>query len=91
MIENCYILYSCDGSSEPIVSNYSGLSDYSFSFVSLQSIDSIVIEKCFYVVDLGEIECTTTNEITIASDITCNCQLSAMLLKKTLFIFVDFF
>ena len=37
----------------------------SFSFVSLQSIDSIVNEKCFYVVDLGEIECTTTNEITI--------------------------
>jgi len=75
MVENCYILYSCDGSYEPIVSNYSGLSAYSASYISVDTIDSLPIdETCFYVLSLGEIDCTPTNEITISTGITCNCQ-----------------
>ena len=75
MVENCYTLYSCDGSYEPIISNFSGLSTYSSSYISVNSIDSVTIdETCFYVLSLGVIDCTPTNEITISTGITCNCQ-----------------
>ena len=66
MIENCYILYSCDGSYEPIVSNYSGLSAYSESFVSVNIIDlGTTPDTCFYVLSLGEIECQITYDIDV--------------------------
>lgn len=75
MIENCYILYSCDGSYEPIVSNFSGLSAYSETFVSIDIIDlGETPDTCFYVLSLGEIECSPTYDISVNTGITCTCQ-----------------
>jgi hypothetical protein len=75
MVENCYILYSCDGSYEPIISNYSGLSAYSASFVSITINDfAITPDTCFYVLDLGVIDCNPTYDIETNSGVTCNCE-----------------
>ena len=41
MVEDCYILYSCDGSYEPIVSNFSGLSAHSSSYVRVYLTDPV--------------------------------------------------
>ena len=74
MVEDCYILYSCDGSYEPIVSNYSGFSAYSSTFVSIDIIDlSITPDTCFYVLSLGEIDCDPTYDVLPLSSVTCDC------------------
>lgn len=75
MVENCYILYSCDGSYEPIVSNYSGLSAHSSSYVqiTISGSTNVVPETCFYVLGLGEIECETTESIPSVTGGTCDC------------------
>lgn len=74
MVEDCYILYSCDGSYEPIVSNYSGFSAYSSTFVTIEILDlSITADTCFYVLSLGEIDCTPTYDVLPLSSITCDC------------------
>ena len=75
MIENCYILYSCDGGYQPIISNYSGLSAYSESYVSINIIDlGETPDTCFYVLSLGEMECDITYDIDINTGTTCSCQ-----------------
>ena len=75
MIENCYILYSCDGSYDPIVSNFSGLSAYSETFVSIDIIDlGETPDTCFYVLSLGEMECSPTYNIDVNTGTTCVCQ-----------------
>jgi hypothetical protein len=75
MIENCYILYSCDGSFEPIVSNFSGLSAYSETFVSIDILDlGETPDTCFYVLSLGEMECSPTYNIDVNTGTTCVCQ-----------------
>lgn len=71
MVENCYILYSCDGTYEPIISNFSGLSAYSSSFVTIEVLSE---QTCVYVLSLGEIECDPTYDIDIVSGETCDCQ-----------------
>ena len=74
MVEDCYILYSCDGSYEPIVSNYSGFSAYSSTFVTIEILDlSITADTCFYVLSLGEIDCDPTYDVLPLSSITCDC------------------
>jgi hypothetical protein len=75
MIENCYILYSCDGSYDPIVSNFSGLSAYSETFVSIDILDlGETPDTCFYVLSLGEMECFPTYNIDVNTGTTCVCQ-----------------
>lgn len=75
MVENCYILYSCDGSYNPIISNYSGLSGYSSSFVSITINDfAITPDTCFYVLDLGVIECDPTYNIVTNPSVECDPQ-----------------
>ena len=75
MVENCYILYSCDGSYDPIISNNSGLSGYSSSFVSITINDlSITPDTCFYVLELGVIECDPTYDIIINTGVVCDPQ-----------------
>lgn len=66
MVENCYILYSCGLDQEPIVSNFSGLSAYTSSYVTISG-------DCFYVLDLGVIDCNPTQTITSVSGGTCDC------------------
>lgn len=74
MIENCYILYSCDGSYEPIISNFSGLSAYTSSYVKIEIIDlSVSADTCFYVLNIGHVECEPTYDISIISG-DCDCQ-----------------
>jgi hypothetical protein len=74
MVEDCYILYSCDGSYEPIVSNYSGFSAYSSSFVGIKIVDiSITANTCFYVLSLGEIDCSVTEDVIPVTGVTCDC------------------
>ena len=74
MVEECYILYSCDGSYEPIISNFSGLSAHSSSYVQIEILDlSAVTDTCFYVLSLGEVDCVPTYDIDIVSG-DCNCQ-----------------
>ena len=73
MVEDCYILYSCDGSYEPIISNFSGLSANTSSYVNIEILDlSITADTCFYVLSLGKIDCDPTYDITIVSG-DCNC------------------
>lgn len=76
MVESCYILYSCDGSFEPIISNFSGLSAYSSSYVRVYISDplDLIPNTCFYVLSLGEIECDTTQPIFSVTGETCDCQ-----------------
>jgi hypothetical protein len=74
MVEQCYILYSCDGSYQPIISNYSGFSAYSFSFTAIEFVDtSVSADTCFYVLSLGEIECEITDEVIPFTSVTCDC------------------
>lgn len=84
MIENCYILYSCDGSYEPFISNFSGLSAYSESFVSVNIIDlGITPDTCFYVLSLGEIECDITYNIDVNTGTTCSCECYCYFIRST--------
>ena len=72
MVENCYILYPVNGNSEPIVSNYSGLTAYTSGFAYIETTGSTSLSGCYYVLNIGVIDCTTTEEITIDSGITCS-------------------
>jgi len=84
MIENCYILYSCDGSFEPIVSNFSGLSAYSETFVSIDILDlGETPDTCFYVLSLGEMECSPTYNIDVNTGTTCVCQCYCYFIRST--------
>ena len=67
MVEDCYILYSCDGSYEPIVSNFSGLSAHSSSYVRVYLTDPVdgIPDTCFYVLSLGSIDCQVTYGVTL--------------------------
>jgi len=82
MVENCYILYSCDGTYPPIISNFSGLSESSFNYVSID-ISGQTPDTCFFVVDLGIVECDITYEITINTGITCDCNCYCYFIKST--------
>ena len=74
MVEDCYILYSCDGSYEPIVSNYSGFSAYSSTFIGIEIVDiSITANTCFYVLSLGEVDCSVTEDVIPVTGVTCDC------------------
>lgn len=82
-MENCYILYSCDGSYEPIVSNNSDLSGYTNSFVSIVITEPYIIPStCFYVFYLGKVDCDVDYDIIVDPNIPCNC--------GTICYFVDF-
>lgn len=73
-MENCYILYSCDGSQEPVISNDQQLSGYVNNFVAVTLLDpEAVIKKCYFVFDLGEIDCPVVYTIEIDPDVECNC------------------
>lgn len=81
-MENCYVLYSCDGSHEPIVSNYSGLSLYSGSYAAIYDTSSGQTQLgCFYILDLGEITCDVTLDIEVNGDIVCDCNTLCYLVK----------
>jgi hypothetical protein len=74
MVQDCYILYSCDGSYEPIVSNFSGLSVHSSSYVQIEILDlNTIPDTCFYVLSLGQIDCDPTYDVDVVST-DCNCQ-----------------
>ena len=82
-MENCYILYSCDGSYEPIVSNNSDLSGYTNSFVSIIITEPYIVPStCFYVFYLGKVDCDVDYDIIVDPNIPCNC--------GTICYFVDF-
>jgi hypothetical protein len=82
MVENCYILYSCDGSYDPIVSNYSGLSAHSSSFVTIETDDpSVSGDTCYYVLDIGVVDCDPTYNVTGATS-GCSCQCFCYLIKS---------
>ncbi len=73
-MENCYILYSCDGSQEPVISNDQQLSGYVNNFVAVTLLDpEAVIKKCYFVFDLGEIDCPVVYTIEIDPDVECDC------------------
>ena len=49
-MEDCYILFSCDGSYDPIISNYSGLNESVGSFVNITITSPLTTPStCFYV------------------------------------------
>lgn len=75
MVEDCYILYSCDGSYEPIVSNFSGLSAHSSSYVRVYLTDPVdgIPDTCFYVLSLGSIDCQVNYGVTSVTGDTCSC------------------
>lgn len=73
-MENCYILYSCDGSQAPIISNNYELSGYVNNFVSVSiSVNQNVINFCSYVFFLGETDCEIIYNVKINDQIDCNC------------------
>jgi hypothetical protein len=74
MVEDCYILYSCDGSYDPIVTNYSGFSAYSSTFIGVELVDtSITADTCFYVLSLGVVDCPVTDNVIPVTGLTCDC------------------
>lgn len=82
MVENCYILYSCDGSYDPIISNYSGLSVYSSSFVTIETDNpSVSGDTCYYVLDIGVVDCEPTYNVTGVTS-GCSCQCFCYLIKS---------
>ena len=73
-MENCYILYSCDGSFEPILSQLNQLSGYTGDFVSIIiNSPGEPYQTCFFVQYLGQFDCEIVYDITIDGDIQCNC------------------
>jgi hypothetical protein len=76
MFEQCYVLYSNDGTYSPIISNYSGLSAYTSDFVQISINSSAVTGTTFYVYDLGIITgCTPTyTALTVSSTATTDCE-----------------
>jgi len=75
-MENCYILYSCGKSDlPPIISNDQSLSGYAGNFASIRVIDPIEVDpQCYYVFDLGPIDCPVVYATVLDPDITCDCQ-----------------
>lgn len=73
-MENCYILYSCGQSDEPIISNDQSLSAYTGNFVGARILNSSDDStRCFYVFDLGSIDCPIIYDIVIDPDVECDC------------------
>ena len=73
-MEDCYILYSCDRSEQPVISNDPQLSGYVGNFVAVRLLDPVsVATKCYFVFYLGELDCPPTSTIAIDTDIICDC------------------
>lgn len=73
-MEDCYILYSCDRSEQPVISNDPQLSGYVGNFVAVRLLDPVsVATKCYFVFYLGELDCPPTSTIAIDPDIICDC------------------
>ena len=82
-MEDCYILFSCDGSYDPIVSNYSGLNESIGSFINITITSPLTTPPtCFYVYYLGILDCIPTYDIIVNSTTGCTC--------NTLCYFVDY-
>lgn len=95
MLEQCYVLYSNDGTYSPIISNYSGLSAYTSSFVEIEINSSAVTGTTFYVYDLGIITgCTPTSAytgLTVSSTATTDCECYFIQIPQEVFdvVYVD--
>lgn len=76
MFEQCYVLYSNDGTYAPLVSSYSGLSAYTSTFVNIDINSVSITGTSFYVYDLGVITgCTPTyTGITVNSTASTDCE-----------------
>jgi len=73
-MENCFILYSCDGTQEPVISNDQQLSGYVGNFVAVRLLAPVSVpSKCYYVFDLGVFDCPPTSTISIDPDLECDC------------------
>ena len=72
---DCYSLYSCDGSYTNLISTLSDLSGYTNSFVSLDVLTPSVSGEniCFYVVYLGFQSCIETYEVKLSENPECDC------------------
>lgn len=81
---DCYILYSCDGSYEPIITDNFDLEDYISSYVSIHINElNITPDTCFYVYKLENIdECESTYSIDVLSSETCNCNCFCYFIKS---------
>lgn len=83
-MEHCFILYSCDGSYEPIISNYTGLTQYVNTFISIVILDPYIVPPtCFYVYYLGLMDCQSTYDIEVNLDVECTCNNFCYFLKLT--------
>ena len=87
MLEQCYVLYSNDGSYPPLISNYSGLSAYTSSFVEIAIDLTAITGTSFYVYDLGIITgCTPTyTGLTVSSTATTDCECYFIQIPQELF------
>ena len=76
MLQQCYVLYSNDGTYPPLISNFSGLSAYTSAFVEITINSTPVTGTTFYVYDLGVITgCTPTyTALTVSSTATTDCE-----------------
>ena len=76
MPEQCYVLYSNNGTYPPLISNYSGLSAYTSTFVEIALNLTAITGTSFYVYDLGVITgCTPTyTGLTVSSTASTDCE-----------------
>jgi hypothetical protein len=81
---NCYILYSCDGSYEPIISDNVELEDHVSSYVSLFINElNITPDTCFYVYKINDVEvCDSTYEVEVVTDNECDCKCFCYFVKS---------
>lgn len=72
----CYVLYSNDGTYPPLISDYSGLSAYTSTFVEIAIDLTAITGTSFYVYDLGPTTgCTSTyTGLTVSSTATTDCE-----------------
>ena len=87
MLEQCYVLYSNDGTYPPLISNFSGLSAYTSAFVEIAINSTPVTGTTFYVYDLGVITgCTPTyTALTVSSTATTDCECYFIKIPQELF------
>lgn len=87
MSQQCYVLYSNDGSYPPLISNYSGLSAYTSSFVNIDIGLTAITGTSFYVYDLGNVTaCTPTyTGLTVSSTATTDCECYFIKIPQELF------
>ena len=93
MLEQCYVLYSNDGTYPPLISNYSGLSAYTSTFVEIAINLTAITGTSFYVYDLGIITgCTPTyTGLTVSSTATTDCECYFIQIPQEVFdvVYVD--